>query len=55
MVLNFSKQQFLDLLLLIQSSRQTIQRSDEGEIELKNSDKTLNIKWDANTIDITID
>ena len=54
MVLNLSKQQFLDLLLLIQSSRQTIFKSDEGELELKNSQKTLNIKWDSNTIDISI-
>lgn len=55
MVLNLSKQQFLDLLAIIRSARQAIAASDEGELELSNSDKTLKIKWDSNTIDITID
>jgi len=53
MVLNLSKQQFLDLLFLIRSARQAIENTEEGELELENPDKSLKIRWDSNTIDIT--
>lgn len=55
MVLELSKQQYLDLLLVIRSVRHAILISDQGELELDNSDKTLKISWDPNTIIITID
>lgn len=54
MILNLSKQQFLDLSSLIRASRPAMSNAEEGELDLENSEKKLNIKWTPDQIDITI-